>query len=315
MLEIEFAGDTHVGHKRDTNQDALLVLPGEDLFVVADGMGGHLSGEVASGLAVETMKDFFVDSGEDSDITWPFRTESEHGPEANRLIVSIKLANLRVFEASQSDRQYKGMGTTVVAALRAGEELLIGHVGDSRAYRLSGGSLEQITEDHSLLNDFKKNIRMSQEDEERFPYKNIIVRALGMKDTVDVDIYRLRPLPGDELLLCSDGLTGEVEDESIRRVLLEEQNLTRACSRLITMANDAGGKDNITVVALRFGDDGDVDMAAADKESTEQLEREGLDTERLFSEEIDVSVVEVTRDLKVDLDADLEELSADVDEE
>ncbi len=313
MLRIEFAGDTHVGQKRDTNQDALLLLPEEDLFVVADGMGGHLSGEVAAGLAIETMKDFFVDSGEDSDLTWPFRSEGEYGYSADRLIVSIKLANLRVFEASQSGRQYKGMGTTVVGAYFADEDLYLGHVGDSRAYRLRGGTLEQLTEDHSLLNDFKKNIRMSQEDEDRFPYKNIIVRALGMKATVEVDVRKTRPLPGDVILLCSDGLNGELEDDTIRRVLIEEQNLTRACSRLICKSNEAGGKDNITIIALRFLGEGDEGIAALDREITGELDRSGPDTDRLFSSKLEDEDLGITRDLRVELDADLEELSTELD--
>ncbi|MFH1530928.1 MAG: Stp1/IreP family PP2C-type Ser/Thr phosphatase [Pseudomonadota bacterium] len=313
MLRIEFAGDTHVGQKRDTNQDALLLLPEEDLFVVADGMGGHLSGEVASKLAVDTMKDFYVDSGEDAEITWPFRTEGEFGYHASRLIVGIKLANLRVFETSQSGRQYKGMGTTLVGACYGDGDLYIGHVGDSRAYRLRGGTLEQLTEDHSLLNDFKKNIRMSQEDEERFPYKNIIVRALGMKDTVEVDVRKTRPLPGDVILLCSDGLNGEIDDEAIRRVLIEEQNLTRVCSRLINMANDAGGKDNVTVVAVRFVAGGDEGIAALDREITSELERGGPDTDQLFSSKLEGEDLDVTRDLRVELDADLEELDTDLD--
>ena len=315
MLRIEFAGDTHVGQKRDTNQDALLLLPEEDLFVVADGMGGHLSGEVASSLAIETMKDFYIESGEDSDITWPFRTENDYGYHASRLIVSVKLANLRVFETSQSGRQYKGMGTTVVATHFADEDLYVAHVGDSRAYRLRGGTLEQLTEDHSLLNDFKKNIRMSREDEERFPYKNIIVRALGMKNTVEVDVRKTRPLAGDVILMCSDGLNGEIDDESIRRVLLEEQNLTRACARLIQMANDSGGKDNVTVIALRVVGDEDEGMAALDREITGEIDRGGPDTDQIFTAAVDSSELDVTRDLRVELDADLEELDADLDTE
>ena len=301
MLRIEFAGDTHVGQKRDTNQDALLLLPEEDLFVVADGMGGHLSGEVASALAVETMKDFFVDSGDDVEITWPFRPETELGHHASRLIVSIKLANQRVFETSKSGRQYQGMGTTVVAAYHADGEAYLAHVGDSRIYRLRGGTLGQLTEDHSLLNDFKKNIHMSREDEDRFPYKNIIVRALGMKETVDVDVHRIRPRPGDILLLCSDGLNGELPDTEIRRVLLEEQNLTRACARLIHLTNEAGGKDNVTVVALRFSEDEDQELAALDREVTGELTRDTLDTDELFSPPDTEDVLDVTRDLSAEL--------------
>ncbi|MBM4371081.1 MAG: Stp1/IreP family PP2C-type Ser/Thr phosphatase [Deltaproteobacteria bacterium] len=311
-MRIEFAGDTHVGQKRDTNQDALLLLPEEDLFVVADGMGGHLSGEVASSMATSIMKDFFVDSGEDVEITWPFRVGGELGYHANRLAVAVKLANLRIFETAQSNRQYKSMGTTVVGAYLAEGELYVAHVGDSRAYRLRGGAFERLTEDHSLLNDFKKHIRMSPEDEERFPYKNIIVRALGMKDTVDVDLRRMRPVPGDVFLLCSDGLTGEVPDAEIRRVLLEEQNLTRACARLIGMANDAGGKDNITVVALRILSDGGSGLALLDREITTELNRDLPSTDELLVAADAIDALEVTRDLKVDLDADLEEIAGDL---
>lgn len=275
MLRIEFAGDTHVGQKRETNQDSLLMLPEENLFAVADGMGGHLAGEVASSLAVETISGFYQESSRDSEITWPFRPISELGYQENRLITAIKLANRRVYETSLSDKKYKGMGTTAVVIQFIENELLIGHVGDSRAYLFRGGKLTQITEDHSLLNDFKKNIKMTEEDERRFPYKNIIVRALGMKDAVEVDLLKMTPRVGDMILLCSDGLNGELNDETISGVLKDEPSLRQACDRLIDESNLSGGRDNVTVVLVRFVDSDQTDLDDLNMEITAELTRQG----------------------------------------
>jgi PPM family protein phosphatase len=277
MLQIDYAGDTHVGRKRETNQDSLLLASEEDLFVVADGMGGHLSGEVASQIAIDTIRDFYQDSGDDREITWPFRPDKTEGYHANRLVTSIKLANQRVFETAKSDQQYKGMGTTVVAGYYADGALYLGHVGDSRAYLFRNRELSQITEDHSLLNDFKKNIEMSEEDEQRFPYKNIIVRALGMKDSVEVDLNRMEPEEGDIVLLCSDGLNGELPDKMIQGILQEETNLTRMCARLIDGANERGGKDNITIAIFRFEAGEDLDLMELETEITGELTRDGTE--------------------------------------
>lgn len=251
-MKLEFAGDTHVGMKRERNEDSLLIMPEENLFVVADGMGGHASGEIASKLAVETIKNFFIDTAQDRDITWPFSTGKEDDYDANRLVTSIKLANQRIFEASNSQPHLRGMGTTAVCAFLSDTRLLIAHVGDSRCYLFREGKLEAITEDHSLLNDFRRSLNLSPEEEKRFPHKNIIVRALGMKNTVDVDLNIMSPRLGDTYLLCSDGLTGEVDDPDIEKILCEERSLSKACARLVQMANDAGGRDNITVILLRF---------------------------------------------------------------
>jgi len=256
--------------KRDHNEDSLLIMPEEDLLVVADGMGGHASGEVASRLAVDTIKAFFSDTAQDAEITWPFTTGREDDYDANRLVTAIKLANQRIFEASNSQLQLRGMGTTAVSAYYSEGRMFVAHVGDSRCYRLRQGNLQMLTEDHSLLNDFRRSLNLTPDEEKKFPHKNIIVRALGMKNSVDVDLEIFPPRVGDIYLLCSDGLTGEVEDKAIERVLREEKNLLKACQRLVQMANDSGGRDNITVLLARIaeGDSPEFD------ELTEEVTRE-----------------------------------------
>src|SRR5690606_32958788 len=155
------------------------------------------SGEVASKMAIDTLRDFFRATSADPEATWPYKMDKSRGYEENRLITSIKLANLRIFEAAQHDPKLRGMGTTVVGILVVDDGVLIAHVGDSRVYRLRDSKLEQLTEDHSLLNDYIKMKRLSEEEIANFPHKNVIVRALGMKDTVKVDTQLDKPQPGD----------------------------------------------------------------------------------------------------------------------
>lgn len=250
-MNIQFAGKTDVGVKRSHNEDNLKLLPKDRLFLVADGMGGHASGEVASEIAVNTVGAFFDDTGKDPDRTWPDKEEPEHDYDENRLVAAIKLANLRIFEKAQTDAKYKGMGTTVVAAQLVDDRVVFAHVGDSRAYRLRDGVLEQLTEDHSLLNDYKKMANLTPEEEENFPHKNIIVRALGMKPIVKVDLQSQPQQAGDIYLLCSDGLSGEINDETIGNIVTAaDGDLRKACDELVTAACEAGGKDNVTVVLI-----------------------------------------------------------------
>ena len=254
-MRVEYAGLTNVGMKRTHNEDNLLVVAEEDLYMVADGMGGHASGEVASKLAVETIADFFSKTAKDAELTWPFKMEKSRKYEENRLVTGVKLANLKIYETASSNAKYKGMGTTIVAVLFSGDETFIGHVGDSRVYRIRDRKLEQMTEDHSLLNDYKKMAKLTPEEEKNFPHKNIIVRALGMKETVQVDICNERPQPGDVFLLCSDGLSGEVPDEDILRIVNENiESLDAAAQALIQTACDNGGKDNVTALLVRVVD-------------------------------------------------------------
>ena len=253
-MRIEVAGITHVGMKRNHNEDNYLLLPEENLCCVADGMGGHSSGEIASKIAVEELGEFFRMTSRDADATWPFKMDKTRNYDENRLATGIKLANKSIFEKASSDSKYKGMGTTIVSVHFAQDSAYVGHVGDSRVYFFRQGVLKQVTEDHSLLNDYLKAKKLTPEEIENFPHKNVIVRALGMKDTVQVDVAKVEPQQGDIFLLCSDGLSGMVTDPQMQEVLSRTTELDKACSQLIDLANAAGGNDNVTCVLARYHD-------------------------------------------------------------
>lgn len=252
-LRVRFSGETNVGRKRDHNEDSFYLPESHMLAVVADGMGGHASGEVASRMAVSTISNFFKEGHDEHEQTWPFKVDGggrKH--DVNRLVTAIKLANLRIFEEAQRNPACRGMGTTVVSALFLADGLIIGHVGDSRLYRLREGTFDQLTEDHSLLNDYIKMKHLTPEELAAFPHKNVIVRALGMKDTVQVDILVEQPRLGDVYIICSDGLSGMVPDTVVAELIANEPDLDKICERLIAAANSNGGLDNITVVAVRI---------------------------------------------------------------
>jgi len=265
-LDFIAAGLSDVGLQREVNEDSFSILPQYRLFLVADGMGGHKAGDVASRLATHAIGDFFRETEGGADQTWPFHFDPHRSTDENRLITSIKLANRRIFDASVRHREVQGMGTTLVSALfdRRLCRLYVAHVGDSRAYRLRDGELEQLTQDHSLVNDYLAVMpHMSEEQRAELP-KNVITRALGMQDSVEVDIRHEQPRAEDVYLLCSDGLSGMVSDERIRSVFDKESpDVENAVRELVDLANGAGGEDNITVVAIRFsGEPGDLDTDA-----------------------------------------------------
>ncbi|MBX3272843.1 MAG: Stp1/IreP family PP2C-type Ser/Thr phosphatase [Sandaracinaceae bacterium] len=238
--------------KRAHNEDAFELLSEENLFLVADGMGGHASGEVASRMAIDTLREFFKATSADPEATWPYKMDKSRGYEENRLITGIKLANLRIHESAQREPKLRGMGTTVVTILVIDEGVLIAHVGDSRVYRVRGTKMEQLTDDHSLLNDYIKMKRLTEEEIANFPHKNVIVRALGMKDTVKVDTRLDHPQPGDVYVLCSDGLCGPVTDDEILEIATSTNDLKQGVARLIDRANQNGGPDNVTVVLAKW---------------------------------------------------------------
>jgi serine/threonine protein phosphatase PrpC len=203
-------------------------------------------------LAVDTIAGFFKATQEEQQLTWPFKMDKGHRYDVNRMVTAIKLANLKIHEQAQKDPRCHGMGTTVVSALFLDDALVVGHVGDSRLYRKRDGMFEQITEDHSLLNDYIKMKHLSPDEIAAFPHKNVIVRALGMKDTVQVDVHVDAPRMGDVYLICSDGLSGMIKDEEMAEIAMSDRDLDVVCERLITTANKNGGLDNITVVAVRL---------------------------------------------------------------
>lgn len=251
-LRIEVAGETNVGRKRSLNEDNFCILSDFGLYLVADGMGGHASGEVASKLAIDTIRDFYERTADDPERTWPYKMDRSKGYEENRLITAVKLANLRIFEQAQRDSKSRGMGTTIVSIFTIENGVYCAHVGDSRIYRIRDGKIEQMTEDHSLLNDYIKMKHLTPEEIANFPHKNVIVRALGMKETVKVDTRYETPMAGDTYLLCSDGLCGPVNDNDILNIIVTSSDLKTASRRLIEKANENGGPDNITAVLARW---------------------------------------------------------------
>lgn len=262
-LNARGEGLTDVGLQRDHNEDTFVVLPDYDLFIVADGMGGHKAGDVASSMASESIAEFFQRSaGENS--TWPFPFDSALSEGENRLSTAIRLANRQIFEHSLKSNEFRGMGTTLVGALFSGSarKMYIGHVGDSRAYRVRSGRIEQLTTDHSLINDYLKVMPDMPESERREVPKNVITRALGMNDSVVVDLLAHDTLPGDIFVLCSDGLSGMVTDEEIERLTVEHLEPGEACLALTALANEHGGEDNITAVVVRIVETGKAETSA-----------------------------------------------------
>ena len=243
--------------KRDNNEDNFLVFPEQNLFAVFDGMGGHAAGEVASGIAVREMKEFFELTGKDPEATWPFKDDRAKNYDENRLVTAIKLCNARIIETSEQDASKKNMGTTCVSAYfveRNGQsKAYVAHTGDSRVYLFRDNKLKRITVDHSLVEEYLRMGKITEEEAKNFPQKNIILRALGQQKVVDVEINVYQPQPGDIFLLCSDGLSGMVSDEVMQAIIAKNAtNLETAAKKLIDTANANGGVDNSTVILARF---------------------------------------------------------------
>jgi PPM family protein phosphatase len=242
-----------VGRKRKGNEDALVLNPEQRLYVVADGMGGHAAGEVASKVAVDAIAEFVELTGGNQEITWPFGLDDSISYEGNRLKTAVRHANTRVIEATRESAEYEGMATTVAAVLVDGDVANLAHVGDSRIYLFSNETIEQLTRDHSWVNEQIENGAISPEQARSHPLRNVVTRALGGRPDLVVDIQSRRMATGDMLLLCSDGLTTMVTDEDIARILREaDGDVAKAANALVSEANERGGEDNITVVLLKF---------------------------------------------------------------
>jgi serine/threonine protein phosphatase PrpC len=232
------AGRTDAGRVRRRNEDSFVLDP--PLFAVADGMGGAQAGEVASRLAAAAFREYH-----DADRLEP----------AERVEAIIQEANRRIYERARTDSEASGMGTTVTAAILTNGRVSIGHVGDSRAYRVRDGELEQLTEDHSLVADLMRSGRLTPEEADAHPQRSVITRALGTDAEVDVDMTTIDVEPGDLFLLCSDGLTTMVPEEDILRIAQESGSLDEIARTLVRAANSGGGEDNITVVLFRVEGD------------------------------------------------------------
>lgn len=251
-MQTRFAGMTDTGLLREHNEDSLLLMPEYGIVAVADGMGGHRSGDVASQLAVSTLTDFFtIVVGRDG--TWPFPADPNLTDEENYVVTSLRLANRRIFDRSLRTMADFGMGTTIVAAMfnKQADRVTVGHVGDSRCYRIRGPEILQMTRDHSLVSDAKHMAPWMTSEEIRQLPPNVITRALGIREDVLVDLVTEEAELGDVYLLCSDGLSGLVSDPMIHEIVTHTPSLDDACRSLIERANFFGGTDNITALLAR----------------------------------------------------------------
>lgn len=240
---------TDKGISRPNNEDNFCVEEGSGFFAVADGLGGHASGEIASKMAIDVLGDYIKrTSGADEPYIGEY--EKKYSEAANRLASGIRLANKTIFEASANNAAWRGMGTTVAAALIRGDTLSIAHAGDSRIYLIRANSIVQLTDDHSLVSEQVKQGMLTREEAEGSSIRNIITRSIGNNPLVEVDLDEIALMDGDRVLLCTDGLTTMVTDEAILSAVMHVKKPDTACSELIGIANKNGGKDNITVVAV-----------------------------------------------------------------
>jgi protein phosphatase len=252
MPDMSFAVASDPGLRREENEDAYCARGDLGLYMVADGMGGHAAGEVASKLAVEVVENFINDT-RDADIntTWPFPYDTSLSLDGNRLKAAFRLANRRLATAMENDETLRGMATTAAALLVGHKRPAVAHVGDSRVYLFRDGRLRQVTQDHSWVSEQVRAGVLSETDARRHPWRNVVTRALAGGDDPEVEVTEIEVRAGDRLLICSDGLSGVVPVDRLEAIVGRGEGLDETCRALIAAANDAGGPDNITVAMLK----------------------------------------------------------------
>jgi protein phosphatase len=268
-------GLTDVGRKRRHNEDAYLIDEERGLFVVADGMGGHAAGEVASRITVESIQEYIAATEEEHESSWPFGFNSRVSLEGNRLTTAVEKANEKVMRAVQNRPELKGMGTTVVAALFDGDRATLVHVGDSRAYLFRDGELRRLTDDHSWVQEQVNAGILSEDEAKSHPLKNVVTRALGGAAHVSVDLIEVPVRTGDRYLLCSDGLTGMLPDEELFEHFRTGGALEGTVRALVDVANVRGGVDNITAILVEVKDAAPARGDARDAKSEPRPARPG----------------------------------------
>lgn len=250
-MKINSYGLTDVGKKRTRNEDSYLINDDYQLYIVADGMGGHSGGEFASKLAVTTIEEVIQGINSDPEATMISGVNTDDAEYSDRLRYAIEMASSKIFDRALYDTSLKGMGTTTVAALVNNNELNIANVGDSRAYLFHANKLNQLTTDHSLVSEQIKAGLISESDAKNHKLKNIITRSVGFQEEVEIDIKRKKIHMGDRVLLCSDGLSNLVDDKTITEIV-NDNDIKTACHTLVDLANEKGGEDNITVVIFEI---------------------------------------------------------------
>jgi serine/threonine protein phosphatase PrpC len=251
MWRVSSAAASDPGLRRELNEDSYCIRPDLGLYVVADGMGGHTAGEVASRLAVEAIERF-IEETKDSSRTWPLPFDPRLSTDGNRLGTALRLANRRLAAAVERDASLKGMATTAAALLATSTGFVVAHVGDSRVYRSRGGRLEQVTHDHSWVSEQVRAGSLSESDARHHPWRNVVTRAIAGGDDPEVDVAEVDVREGDLLMICSDGLSGVVSNEECQAILDTAPSLEEACRQLVAAANARGGPDNITVALLKI---------------------------------------------------------------
>lgn len=250
MVIVESAGISDVGRKRSGNEDALFIDDERKLYVVADGMGGHQAGEVASALVVETMRDYMKRFSEENSVEEMAGVDETLSKEANRLLSSIHLANLGVNRVSHSKESYRGMGATVSAVYFTDQTLIAANVGDSPIYLVHNGNIERISVLHTVMAEQEALDPDSAKNLGR-EFRHMLTRAMGVEDTVEPDMCEIPLFKGDVVVICSDGLSDKVAPEEILDIIVEKERPDKTCRSLVDLANERGGEDNVTVIVLK----------------------------------------------------------------
>jgi len=251
-LRLDVGARTDVGRVRENNEDAYRVVDALELFVVSDGMGGEANGEVASALAIETIIEHCQSSLQDPAAPFFGETRAGYSSRTNRLTSAVNLANRRIYESAERNLQQRGMGATIVAAWIEGSRMSLSHVGDSRAYLLRAGSLEQLTADHSLVAEQVRQGLITPQQAESSELQNVLTRALGPHEDIGVDSAEVMLLPSDTVVLCTDGVTRMASDEEIASILQTTTGAQAAADSIIDLANENGGVDNSTVIVIHL---------------------------------------------------------------
>jgi len=244
------AARTDVGRRRSANEDCFALVPELGLYLVADGMGGHTAGQLASRLATAGTLDALR------------RITSAEASLTEKLRYCVAGANQQIYDTAVAKPELAGMGTTLVALLAGHGRLALAHVGDSRAYLVRSGAIRQLTDDHSLVGELLRRQEITPVAARGHPHRHVLTRALGVRRMVEADLVELTPTAGDVVVLCSDGLTGHVLDDELARCVTREPRLERACEQLVALANERGGEDNITVALVRCDEDTSAALAA-----------------------------------------------------
>lgn len=250
-MNLSFFGTSDVGRRRKNNEDYFGIFESDRLFVVADGMGGHAAGEVASSTAVQAVAEFVALTAKETDITWPWGVDPNLSLVANRLKTAVRFGNQKVLDLSLTKADYEGMATTIVGVLFEENVAHIAHVGDSRLYLINGAGLRQVTVDHSWVLEQVALGVLTNEQARSHPLRNVVTRAIGAGPELNVDMTSHEMAVGDTLLMCSDGLSGMVLDADLERIVRAHESPKTAAEILVSEANAKGGEDNITVLLVK----------------------------------------------------------------